>query len=256
MNILAIGDIVSQNGASYVKKKLGTLKKEYNIDFVIANGENVCQGNGLTTSEANELLKSGIDVITLGNHAFRKKEIVNALLNKNCVIRPANFPEGTVGNGYTVLNCGSKRIVVVNLIGRMNLMTVDCPFKKADKILFELKNKCDIIVVDFHADATSEKLAMGYYLDGRASAVFGTHTHVQTADEMILPKGTGYISDVGMTGPEDSVLGVKKEIIIKRFITSMPQKFEAADGKQKLCGVIFEFDDESNKCIDVKRIKL
>jgi metallophosphoesterase (TIGR00282 family) len=255
MKILAIGDIVANNGVSYALKMLSELKKEYGIDFVIANAENACIGNGLNTSVANELIKGGVDVITLGNHAFKKNEIVNVLLNKNNVIRPANFPEGTLGKGCTIVTKNGVRICVINLLGRMNLLSVDCPFKKADKILNGVKNKCDIIIVDFHADATSEKLAMGYYLDSKVNAVFGTHTHVQTADERILPGGTGYISDIGMTGTLESVLGVKKEIIIQKFITQLPKKFEVAEGKQQLCGVVFEFDDITFKCKNVTRVK-
>lgn len=256
MKILAIGDIVGPNGVSYVSRKLSEIKKEYGVDFVIANAENSCTGNGLNTSVTNELIKCGVDVITLGNHAFKRNEVVNVLLNKKNVIRPANYPEGAAGNGYTILTYNNKKICVINLLGRMNLLTVDCPFKKADKILSEIKGKCDIIIVDFHADATSEKISMGYYLDSKVTAVFGTHTHVQTADERILPGGSGYISDIGMTGPIESVLGVKKEIIIQRFVTQISKKFEVADGKQQLCGVIFDIDDKTNKCVNVTRVKV
>ena len=256
MKILAIGDIVGQNGVSYTVRKLNDIKKDCNIDFVVANAENACTGNGINTNTANELIKAGVNVITLGNHAFKKNEVVNLLLNKKNIIRPANFPSETVGNGYTIISFNNIRICVINLLGRMNLLTVDCPFKKADSILDEIKGKCDIIIVDFHADASSEKQAMGYYLDSKVNAVFGTHTHIQTADERILPGGTGYISDIGMTGTLDSVLGVKKEIIIQRFITQLPKKFEVAEGKQQLCGAIFEFDDKTYKCKNVERLKI
>lgn len=256
MRILAIGDIVGERALDYTFRKLPQIKKEYSIDFVIANGENSATGNGITMQIAKDMQKNGIDVITLGNHTFTKKDAVNVLLNNSRVIRPINFPEKTVGKGSVVVEKCNKRIAVINALGRINLLNCDCPFRTVEKELHHLKGKCDISILDFHAETTSEKLSMGFYLDGKISAVFGTHTHVPTADERILPGGTGYISDIGMTGVMNSVLGVKKEIIIRRFVDLMPQKFELAEGNITLSGVIFEFDDTTNKCIKAERISV
>lgn len=256
MRILAIGDIVGDKALDYTFRKLPGIKKEYNIDFVIANGENSSVGNGITMQIAKDMQRNGIDVITLGNHTFTKKDVVNVLLNNRRVIRPINFPEKTAGNGSVVVEKNGKRIAVLNALGRINLMNCDCPFKGVEKELSGLKGKYDISILDFHAETTSEKLSMGFFLDGKISAVFGTHTHVATADERILPMGTGYISDIGMTGVTNSILGVKKEIIIKRFVDLIPQRFELAEGSITLNGVVFEFDDATNKCIKAERISL
>ncbi len=256
MRILAIGDIVGDRALDYTFRKLPDIKKEYNIDFVIANGENSSVGNGIIMPIAKDMLKNGIDVITLGNHTFTKKDVLNVLLNNKRVIRPLNFPEKTVGNGYTIAEKNGKRIAVLNALGRINLVNCDCPFAGVDRVLNGIKGKYDISILDFHAETSSEKLCMGFYLDGRISAVFGTHTHVATADERILANGTGYISDVGMTGVMDSVLGVKKEIIIKRMVDLIPGRFELAEGRITLNGVIFDFDDSTNKCTNVERISV
>lgn len=256
MRILAIGDIIGDKALDYTFRKLPQIKKEYSVDFVIANGENSAVGNGITMQIAKDMQRNGVDVVTLGNHTFTKKDVVNVLLNNSAVIRPINFPEKTVGRGSVILQKGNKRIAVLNALGRVNLMNCDCPFRTVENELSRLKGKYDISILDFHAETTSEKLCMGFYLDGKISAVFGTHTHVATADERILPQGTGYISDIGMTGVSDSILGVKKEIIIKRMVDLMPQKFEIAEGKITLCGVIFEFDDVTNKCIKAERISV
>lgn len=254
MNILAIGDIVGVNGVAYTLSKLNDIIETYKVDFVIANAENAAVGNGITKEIAQKLLNSKVDIITLGNHAFSKKDVVNLLLNMP-VIRPINYPEKTVGEGFYIKEKNGKKIAVINAMGRLNLLNIDCPFKTVMKKINQIKGKCDIIIVDFHAEATSEKLAFGNYLDSYATVVFGTHTHVQTADERILPGGTGYITDIGMTGPVDSILGVKKDIIIRRFLTQMPEKFVQAEGKNALCGALFEIDDTTNKCIKVSRIK-
>lgn len=256
MRILAIGDIVGENAVDYTVRKLPLIKKEYSVDFVIANGENSAVGNGITMNIARELTKVGVDVITLGNHTFTKKDVVNVLLNNSSVIRPVNYPEKTVGMGYVIKEKNGKRIAVLNALGRINLVNCDCPFVTVEKQLNKIKDKYDISILDFHAETSSEKVCMGHYLDGKISAVFGTHTHIPTADGHILKGGTGYISDIGMTGVTDSVLGVKKEIIIKRFVTLMPQKFEVAEGAINLNGVIFEFDDVTNKCVKVERLSV
>lgn len=254
MNILCIGDIVGRPGRDFISSRLPKLIKEYNIDFVIANGENCAHGVGITKSTYDELVYAGIDVITLGNHTWAKKEVVDFIEEKTNLIRPANFPSNNPGRGYTIVEKAGKRVAVVNLVGRVYMESYDCPFRKADEILSKLEGKADLIIVDFHAEATSEKLALGWYLDGKVTAVFGTHTHVQTSDERLLPLGTGYISDVGMTGPYDSILGVDKDIIIKKFISLMPGKFEVADGKAVFGAVLLEVEGSKMKAI--KRLNI
>ncbi len=254
MNILVIGDIFGSCGLDYVSLVIREIRESHSIDFCIANAENVSGGNGLSYGDYRKLCDIGIDAMTMGNHTFGKKDIFKILETENNVIRPANYPSQVEGKGSMILNCKGKKIGIINIMGRVNLMALDCPFKAADKEIERIKDKCDIILVDFHAEATSEKIAMGYYLDGKATCVYGTHTHVQTADETILPKGTGYITDIGMTGAIHSVLGVSKEVVIDKFITSLPLKFEHADGKAKLCGIIIKTDDETGKCVGIERI--
>ena len=190
----------------------------------------------------------------MGNHTYGKKDIIKIFENEKNIIRPLNYPESAPGKGSMILHCKGKNIGVINIMGRVNLLNLDCPFKAVEAEIEKLKNKTDFILVDFHAEATSEKIAMGYYLDGKVACIYGTHTHVQTADETILPKGSAYITDIGMTGAVHSVLGVSKEIIINRFLTSLPQKFEHANGKAKLCGIILTIDENTNKCTNIKRI--
>ena len=254
MNILAIGDIVGNFGVDYTAAKIEKIISGHNIDFVIANGENTAVGNGITKDVAQKLFSLGIDVIPLGNHAFSKKDVVNLLLNMS-VIRPINYPERTVGEGCIVKQKNGKKIAVVNAMGRFNLLNIDCPFRASMRKIRQIKDECDIIIVDFHAEATSEKAALANYLDSFATVVYGTHTHVQTADERILPGGTGFITDIGMTGVVDSILGVKKDIIIRRFMTQMPERFSLADGKCQLCGAVFKIDDNNNKCYEIIRIR-
>lgn len=253
MNILCIGDIVGRPGRDYLKKNLSAIKKEYNIDFVIANGENSAGGVGITKSTYDELISMGIDVITLGNHTWSKKEIIEFINTTDKLIRPANYPENNPGRGYTIATFGNKKIAVINLCGRVYMETIECPFRTMDNILQEIKDKADIIIVDFHAEATSEKQAMGWYLDGKATAVFGTHTHVQTSDERILPDGTGYITDLGMTGPRNSILGVEKDIIISKFLTMMPARFEIAKGEVVFGAIVLSLDDY-NSLTNIKRL--
>ena len=254
MNILLIGDIFGECGMSYIESELKYIAERENADVIVANGENASGGNGLSYSDYDSLMDIGIDVITMGNHTFGKKDIFKIFENESSVIRPINYPEGTPGKGSVIINRCGKRIGVINAMGRVNVMNIDCPFKALDRELELLKDKTDIILVDFHADATSEKRAMGYYLDGRVSCVFGTHTHVQTADECILPRGTAYITDLGMTGAVDSILGVRKDIIIDRFVTGLPQKFEHAEGKAMLCGAVIAVDDATGRVVSIKRI--
>lgn len=253
MNILFIGDVVGRPGRNYLAKNLDKLKKENAIDFTIVNGENCAGGVGITKSTYDELLGLGVDMVTLGNHSWAKKEIFEFIEESDKLVRPANYPKGTPGRGFRIAERAGKRIAVINLCGRVYMDCIECPFKTVDAILEEINSKADIIIIDFHAEATSEKLALGWYLDGRVHAVLGTHTHVQTSDERVLPGGTAYITDTGMTGPRDSILGVDKEIVINKFITSMPARFEVAIGEAILGAVSIQLDD-NNKVAGITRI--
>lgn len=254
MNILVIGDIFGDCGLNYASLVMREIKQDNNIDLCIANAENVSGGNGMSFADYNTLCEIGVDGFTMGNHTFGRKDIIKIFENESNVIRPLNYPVGTPGSGSMILRCCGKNVGIINLMGRVNLLNIDCPFKAAEAEIEALKDKTDFILVDFHAEATSEKIAMGYFLDGKVACVYGTHTHVQTADETLLPKGTAYITDIGMTGAVHSVLGVSKEVIIDRFLTAMPQKFEHANGKAKLCGIILTIDDDTNKCTRISRV--
>lgn len=256
MRIFLIGDIVGNGGVEYLRTHLGSIKKLKNIDFVVANAENSTPvGKGISKEVANTLYSCGVDVMTMGNHTFNNKEIYELFEDNFPVIRPANMPPMTEGEGYVISEANGYKIAVISLLGRVFMENMDCPFRTADKIIDIVKDKSDIIIVDIHAEATSEKLAMGYYLDGKVSAVFGTHTHVQTADEKILENGTAYITDVGMTGCHDGVLGVKKEIIIKKFLTSLPQRHETVNDNPVLNGLIVDVDESTGKATNVERIQ-
>lgn len=256
MKVLCIGDVVGSRGCNFVRDKLPSIRRFYKIDVVICNGENSADGNGVLPVSADSLFASGVDVITLGNHAFRRREIYPYLEESPFIIRPINYPEATTpGVGKCVLDLGRTQLTVINLMGNVYLGdALECPFKTMDKVLADTDTK--ITVVDFHAEATGEKGALAYYLDGRVSAVFGTHTHVQTADEQILPKGTGFISDVGMTGPKESVLGIKSELIIEKLKGKLPVRFEIAQGDYRLDAVVFDIDDSTGKCTSVERINI
>ncbi len=253
---MAIGDVVGSEGCEFLRSNLPKLKKQYAIDLVVANGENSAEGNGITPFSARYLFDSGVDVITTGNHAFRRREVYSLFDEDENLLRPANLPEGTTpGVGICTLDTLKTKVVIINLMGTIFMESIDCPFKKADEILRNT-DKNSIIIVDFHAEATSEKRALGFYLDGKVSAFFGTHTHVPTADEYILPNGTGYITDVGMTGVIDSTLGVKKDIIIKKLITKMPARFEYAKGKSKMDLIIFDIDEGTKKTTSLERLTI
>lgn len=242
MRILFIGDVVGKPGRQAIKTFLKKFIPEYEPDLVIANGENAAGGNGLTRDVANELFNSGINALSLGNHTWDKKEIINFIDEEARIARPANFPPGTPGKNFIILETKEgKKVALLNLLGRVYLSNVDCPFRVSEELLKEIKSITDYIIVDFHAEATSEKMALGWFLDGKVSAVVGTHTHIQTNDYRILPKGTAYITDVGMTGPRDSVLGIKPETVIKKFLTQMPVRFEVAKGALQVNGVLLEF---------------
>ena len=257
MNILLIGDIVGTSGVNKVKEILPKFIKEKNIDFVIANGENSADGMGITSKIFKDLMVSGVNVVTMGNHTWGKKDIFNIIENKK-ILRPANYPKGVVGNGYGIYECNNKKIAVINLIGRAEINVLsENPFSKADEIIDVIKDEVDLIFIDFHAEATAEKIAMGYYLDGKITCIFGTHTHVQTADEKILENGTAYITDIGMTGPEKSVIGMDIDVAIKRFVTTLPEKFKVSNDKNVfLNGCILEVNDESCRAEKIERIKV
>ncbi|MCR6096117.1 TIGR00282 family metallophosphoesterase [Salipaludibacillus agaradhaerens] len=256
MKILFIGDVVGSLGRDALKDYLPKLKAKYMPDVTIVNGENAAGGKGLTQKIYHEISETGADVITMGNHTWDKKEIFEFIENAPNLIRPVNFPEGNPGKGYVIHKVGKRKIAIINAQGRTFLPPIDCPFKALDELVTIIKKETPFIFVDFHAEATSEKLAMGWYLDGRVSAVVGTHTHVQTADERILPEGTAYITDVGMTGPYDGILGMDKDIIIQRFLTNLPARFEVANGREQCNGVFINVDDHSGKAIAVKRIHI
>lgn len=256
MKILAVGDIVGTAGINELKARLKSIKENENIDFVIVNAENSAEGMGITEKNFKDITSLGVDVITMGNHTWGKKDIFSFIDNPK-ILRPANYSSGVPGHGYHIYSCRGKNIAVISLIGRtgMNVLSEN-PFIVVDRIIEELKGKADIIFVDFHAEATAEKIAMKYYLDGRVTAVFGTHTHVQTADEEITSKGTGYITDLGMTGPKYSVIGMDVEASIKRFVTSLPERYKIAGGKAILNACVFEIDDETCKIENINRIFL
>lgn len=256
MRILCIGDVVGNIGCEFLRSKLPALKKVKGIDFVVCNGENSSDGNGITPISAKFLFDSGVDAITLGNHTFRRKEAYEYIDENPFVARPANFPEKIApGKGILNIDTGRRTITVINVMGNMCMdNNLNCAFDSIDKMLEQAEDK--IIIVDFHAETTSEKRAMGYYLDGKVSAVFGTHTHVQTSDAQVLPNGTGYITDVGMTGTIHSVLGVKSEIIIEKLRTKLPARFDLASGECKMECVLFEIDDKSGKCISAESMRI
>lgn len=256
MNILAIGDLVGEGSVKKLREELPKIKEQRKIDFVIVNAENVAGGMGITTKIFNELKAMGIDVLTMGNHTWGKKDIFS-FIDDERIIRPANYPENVPGKGYRIFKTKKHNVCVVNLIGRtdMNVLSEN-PFLKMNEILGKIEGKADIIILDFHAEATAEKIAMGYYLDGKITAMFGTHTHVQTADEQILESGTGYITDIGMTGPIKSVIGMDYGASIKRFETTLPEKYKLAEGKCMLNGCVFEINDETCRVNKIDRIQL
>lgn len=257
MNILVIGDIVGRPGRRALKQGLAKIQRQKDISFTIANAENAAGGRGLTRAVMDEILGAGIDVITMGNHVWDNKDIFNFIDDEFRLIRPANYPNPCPGQGYHLYKGGfSKNIGIVNLSGRVFVSNLDCPFKVMDHIYSEIEAKADIIIVDFHGEATSEKMAFAYYVDGKVTAVLGTHTHIQTADEKILPQGTAYITDLGMTGPSESVLGMDKDIVIEKFLTGRPARFEVASGSTQLQGVVLHLDEDTDKVLEIERISI
>ncbi|RJQ56368.1 MAG: TIGR00282 family metallophosphoesterase [Nitrospiraceae bacterium] len=257
MKILFIGDIVGNPGRKALGEGLPDLVGKLKIDFVIANGENAAGGFGITESIGGELFALGVHVLTSGNHIWDKKEALTYILKENRLLRPANYPPDVPGSGSIVLNASSgDKVAVLNLSGRVFMSQMDCPFRTAQKEVAALRKQAAVIIVDFHAEATSEKAALGWFLDGEVSAVIGTHTHVQTADEKILPKGTAFISDIGMTGPTDSIIGVKKEQIIQKFLTQIPTRFETAKGGTMLSCAVLEVNPKTGLSTSIQRLQM
>ena len=255
MRILFLGDIVGRPGRELVRRGLAGLVDQYRIDLVIANAENAAAGFGITREIGDQLLEYGIDVMTSGNHIWDKKEALDYIGAESRLLRPANYPAGVPGNGsYLARTRDGQSVGVVNLMGRVFMLNIDDPFSCALREIEALRQRTRIIFVDFHAEATSEKIAMGWHLDGRVTAVIGTHTHVQTADERILPKGTAYLTDVGMTGPHDSVIGVEIAPALGRFLNAMPARFETATGNPRLNAVVVEADAATGRATDIERV--
>jgi hypothetical protein len=255
LRILAVGDIVGKPGRRAFQQLGRDLARAQRADFVIVNCENAAAGFGVTPEIAEELFAQGADCLTSGNHIWKHRVIYPYIDEERRLLRPANFPEGAPGRGWGVYSTPVGEIAVINLMGTTLMEPLDCPFRMFDQLYLEARDAASVVVVDFHAEITSEKAALAHYADGRASLVFGTHTHVQTADERVLPGGTGFITDLGMTGPEDSILGVSKELVLERFLTRMPVRFEVSAGPALLCGLLAEVDDATGKTVSVKRVQ-
>ncbi len=257
MKVLFVGDIVGEAGRKALKEAVPKIVERLKIDLIIANAENAAGGFGITQKVAEEIFSLGVNILTSGNHIWDKKEAVTYITQENRLLRPANYPEGAPGYGSLIINSSAgEKVAILNLSGRVFMNQMDCPFNVAKREIPKLKAETNIIIVDFHAEATSEKSAFGWFLDGKVSAVIGTHTHVQTADETILPKGTAFITDVGMTGPVNSIIGIKKEQIIEKFLTQIPVRFETAKGPSILSGVVIEIDSKTGCATAIHRLQL
>lgn len=255
MNILFIGDIFGSLGRSMLEKHLAKIKADYQINFVIANGENAAHGRGITEQIYKFLMEQGIHVITLGNHSFDNRDVFNIIDSAKNLIRPANYDASVPGKGYGIYNYNGLKIAVISLMGRVFMPPLDCPFRTFDKIYDDIKAEADVIIVDFHAEASSEKIAFGYYVDGRATLVVGTHTHVQTADQRLLEQGTAYITDVGMTGPLNGVIGMEKQSVIAKLINQMPNRFSPVEqGESQLNAIVVTIDPKTHKAVKIERI--
>lgn len=253
MRILTLGDVVGKHAVAHLEKNLWDFRRSISADIVVVNGENASDIYGIDEVDAKILLSAGADIITLGNHAFGKKNIFNMLSDSNSIIRPANYPPLTPGGGYTILNICGWRVLCINILGTVMMESLACPFATVDKILEREKGNYDISIMDLHAESTSEKIAIGRYFDGRINVIFGTHTHVATADEQILPRGSGYITDVGMTGPVNSVIGSDTDTVIERMRTKITSRFTVADGEVKAHGAIFDLDTDTKTVTSVER---
>ena len=254
MKILAVGDVVGGRAVEYLENNLWKVREENKIDFTVVNGENASEIHGIGAADAKTLISSGADLITLGNHTYGRRDICEFLSESESIIRPANYPPMAPGGGYTLLNINGWRILGINILGTALMESLACPFTTVDRILERENGNYDFAVMDIHAEATSEKIALARYFDGRIAVIFGTHTHVQTADEQILPNGSGYITDLGMTGPDNGVIGTEADAVIEKFRTKMPVRFKVADGKIKACGAIFDLDTDTKTVRSVTRI--
>lgn len=254
ISVLFVGDIIGNPGLEFTQTFLPSIIQKYKPDLVIANGENISDGKGCTEKEAKILFDLGVKVITGGNHTWDKHQSQEYLKQDNRSLRPLNYPKGTHGNGYIVVEVKNTKVAVVNLQGRTFMAAIDCPFRTAEWVISKLKNETKIIIIDFHAEATAEKMALANFLDGKVSCIIGTHTHIQTSDERILPNGTGYITDVGMTGPYDSVIGMKTQAAINRFLYQTPQKYETAKDEVHLAAIFFKVDIQTGKTLSIERI--
>ena len=251
-----MGDVVGRLGRKAFARYTRELKEKYKIDLVIVNGENSAGGKGISRKSLDELYRAGADIVTSGNHVWDNREINGFIDDEPYLVRPANYPEGAQGKGWCIYPFKSANLAVVNMSGRTFMPDMDCPFQKIEEVLSEIGQEADIILLDFHAETTSEKMAMGFYLDGRVQAVVGTHTHIQTADERILPQGTAYITDLGMVGPWNSVLGVKPEIIIQKFTTCRPVRFDLAEGPAVYSAVVIDIDTNTKKAVSIERVMI
>ncbi len=256
MKIMMIGDVYGEPGRAALARLVPRLREQHHADFIVVNVENSAGGFGVTQPIAESVLELGVDVLTTGNHVWDKKDTASWIGKENRVLRPANYPVGTPGAGYVTVKAGPHRVTVINLMGRVFMNPIDCPFRKAEAILETVGSETPIRLVDFHCEATSESVAMGWWLDGKVSAVVGTHRHVQTADERVLPGGTAYITDLGMTGPTDGVIGVDREQILQRFLYQMPIRFETAKGPAALHGVVITVDPETGRASDIERLRV
>lgn len=256
MKVLFIGDIVGNVGRSALKRVLPALKSKYNPHIIIANGENAAAGRGITGAIAREFFEWGIHGITMGNHTWDNKDIFEWIDDEPRIVRPANYAPEAPGQGMAIIKAGGKQLAIINLQGRTFLPPIDCPFRTADELIEEAGKHTNNILVDFHAEATSEKIAMGWYLDGRASIVLGTHTHVQTNDDTILPEGTAYITDVGMVGPKEGVLGMERQAVLHKFLTQLPVRFVVDDGKWHLHAIVVQIDDATGKAQKIEKVRL
>ena len=256
VTVLCVGDVFGEPGRKALQTLLPRLRKQYEVDLAVVNVENAAAGFGVTPLIARTFLDQGVDVMTSGNHIWDRKEVIGYIVKENLLLRPANYPPGTPGTGSVVVKAGPHKVAVLNMMGRVFLPHLDCPFRKADEEIARLRQDTPIIIVDMHTEATSEAQAMGWYLDGRVSAVVGTHRHVQTADERLLPQGTAFITDLGMTGPVDSVIGVEPELAISRFLTQMPNKFEPAKGPAALHGAVIRIDPDTGRALSIERLRV
>jgi len=257
MKAIIIGDVVGKPGRRVLSEMLGRLVEHHEAEFVVANVENAAAGAGIIPRAGQEIIEAGVDVMTSGNHIYDKKEVIQYIEKEPRLLRPANYAPDAPGRGMWIGSTASgTQVAVINVQGRVFMPATDCPFRTADRLISEIGNRASIIIVDHHAEATSEKIALGRYLDGRVSVVVGTHTHVQTADEQILPGGTAYITDLGMTGPHESVIGVESQLVITRFLRGMPARFETATGDARLSGVVVEIDERTGRAVHIERIQL